>query len=137
MQEFCPKGRNIVTASRIFYGQHSINLQELNAAEKLILSYYQQPACLKITVNVLRARSGMLCEEIPRNKSPTIIRGGTLTLAMIGHKILVSSLRMKAVNKAKMIRAYLKITSTLTVNPSWGRTQMIKLAVHTAKDDDN
>jgi len=79
----------------------------------------------------------MLCEEIPRNKSPTIIRGGTLTLAMIGHKILVSSLRMKAVNKAKMIRAYLKITSTLTVNLSWGTTQMIKLAVHTAKDDDN
>ena len=79
----------------------------------------------------------MLCEEIPRNKSPTIIRGGTLTLAMIGHKILVSSLRMKAVNKAKMIRAYLKITSTLTVNLSWRTTQMIKLAVHTAKDDDN
>ena len=49
----------------------------------------------------------------------------------------VPSLRMKAVNKAKMIRAYLKITSTLTVNLSWGTTQMIKLAVHTAKDDDN
>ena len=44
---------------------------------------------------------------------------------------------MKAVNKAKMIRAYLKITSALTVNLSWGTTQMIKLAVHTAKDDDN
>jgi hypothetical protein len=77
-----------------------------DAAENLILSYSQQPACLEITVNVLRARSRMLCEEIPRNKSPTIIRGGTLTLAMIGHKIstgVPSSMRMKAVNEAKMM----------------------------------
>jgi hypothetical protein len=60
-----------------------------DTAENLTLSYPQQPGCLEITVNVLRARSGMLCEEIPRNKSPMIIRGGTLTLAMLGHKILV------------------------------------------------
>src|SRR5258705_312286 len=67
VQDFYPKGRNVVTASGISYS----TCGNFNAAEILILSYSQQPACLEIT-------------------------------------------------------------STLTVTLSWGTTQMIKLAVHTA-----
>jgi hypothetical protein len=71
-----------------------------NAAEILILSYSQQSACLEITVNVLRARSGMLYEEIPRKRlsmrNPNPSDDGAQNTG-------VPSLRMKAVNKAKMM----------------------------------